>query len=145
MMQPARQILATSARSMSYLYSCDASRSSAMPCAYEVIFAAYKRLTCGGDEPIASGRAEALRDRRICHRALQHFARDHPLGFQRRQQPRFDGGVHRRNRRAHVERVLAHPLAGALLLRFVEDEIDERLAGFVIDALEHLRRDLDEI
>src|SRR5687768_9523263 len=41
-MQPARQIFATSARAMSYLYSWDAWRSRAIPCAYDVIFAAYR-------------------------------------------------------------------------------------------------------
>ncbi len=36
MMQPARQILATSPGSTSYPYSAEAMRRSAMPCAYDV-------------------------------------------------------------------------------------------------------------
>ena len=67
------------------------------------------------------------------------------LGLERRQDPALDGGVDRGNRRADVEGVLAGPLARALLLRLVEDEIDQRPARLRIRPGQDLGRDLDEV
>ena len=66
-----------------------------------------------------------------------------PLLLDRREAP----GEHRlrdgRRRHAHVQRVGRCPLAGPLLTRRVENDVDERLAGDGVPLPEDVRRDLD--
>ena len=67
------------------------------------------------------------------------------LGLERRQDPAFNRGVDRGDGRADVEGMLARPLARALLLGFVEDQIDQGPPGLGVRPREDLGGDLDEV
>jgi len=82
---------------------------------------------------------------RLCRRSFQHLARRHALILQRRQHACEHGFGNERQRRAEVERVLAGPLAGALLRRTVENHVDEILAGFLVFLAENFRCDFNQV
>ena len=57
---------------------------------------------------------------------------------------RLDRAADDRERHAHLDGVADGPFAGALLTGLVEDDIDERLAGFGVFLAENVRGDLDQ-
>ena len=75
----------------------------------------------------------------------EHFRRTHAGLFLGRQAAGEDRLGDERGRHAQVERVLAHPLAGPLLLRRVENLVDETLARVGILHAEDVARDFDQI
>ena len=101
-----------------------------MPCAYEVILLAYSACLRGLDELLPIARASTR------------------PGLPAPGWPRRAPSSAPRSCRAStaalivgigaptIERVLAHPLAGALLLRLVEDHVDQRLPGLGVDVRE---------
>jgi len=46
---------------------------------------------------------------------------------------------------AQIQRVLRGPLAGAFLAGFIDDDIDDRLAGLRVGVPEHGGGDLDQV
>ena len=78
-------------------------------------------------------------------RAGKNAARGDAFGFERRNRPSVNRFRNERTRDAEVERVLAHPLPGALGARRVEDNVDEAVFRFRIDDGENVAGDLDEV
>ena len=62
-----------------------------------------------------------------------------------REAARVNGLGDQSGRHAQIESMLAHPLAGPLLLGRVEDFVDEHLARFAVLHRENVARDLDQI
>ena len=74
----------------------------------------------------------------------QRLRRRLALVAERRQRAREHGLGDPRQRHAELERILARPAPGALLLGLIDDHVDERAARVRVLLGEHLRRDLDE-
>ena len=72
--------------------------------------------------------------------SFEDLAGGDALVLHRGQDARFDGGVDGGDDDGVFDRVHERPLAGAFLAGGVEDEIDERLAGFRILLFEDLAR-----
>ena len=67
------------------------------------------------------------------------------MRLERRDDPAFHRGVDRGNGRSHVERVLARPLPSTFLLCFIQNHIEQGLAGFLVFFRKNVCRDLDEV
>ncbi len=68
----------------------------------------------------------------------------HSLRFQAGEDAAFHRSVDGRDGRADIKGVLRSPLAGAFLLRLVQDQIHQG-SSLIIHFLENIRRDLDQI
>ena len=77
--------------------------------------------------------------------ARQHRRGGDPLGLQGAHGAREDGVGNGRCRHAHVQRHLAGPFAGALLLGGIEDQIDQGQTGVRIMAGQNLGGDTDQV
>ena len=86
---------------------------------------------CDGFRAVGAACASSLSAARRCVAPRRQRAREHRLG---------DG----RQRHAEIERRLHRPAAGPLLLRLVDDRVDQRAAGRVALA-QHRGGDLDQI
>src|SRR4030095_3269929 len=82
--------------------------------------------------------------RGLCSWTLDLLARDHTFVLHARKHARVDSCSHGRDRNSDFERFLRRPLAGTLLLGFIEYQINQGLASLVISFSENIRGYFDQ-
>ena len=138
MMQPPRQIVASEPMSSSQSYAATRRRAARSPARRRPpcwrtarCWMSSTRPSAARRSPSRAGPGERLRRRVALVAQRRQRAREHGLG---------DAG----QRHAELERVLARPAPGALLLGLVDDHVDAAGRRCRVLLGEHLRRDLDQ-